>query len=917
MPDPTDYSTNSDSNPVVFISYARADGADYSLRLYDALNNAGIRAWRDNRLDPALDFTGEIEEAINRATHVVVVVTPDLKRADSFVRLELGYALTQKKPIIPLMFPGGHRPIVIINHTYINFQNWDVGFGELSTRLKRKSSDLNEIDPETQRERELAYLQSIGQLYDHWRDLYTDLAANARIEQSRVNLKPAARRIIEMRHQLYQQIDHTLDADRGKTVKTENLTELREGLRQYHRVALIGDPGAGKTTTLERLAYEYAVAAAEEADKPYRQPLPLFVSLGAYTGDDFTRFLESTFGGFALSDYLPGRVVLLLDGLNEMPAAYHGKLAAWLNDHSDVAVIVSCRKLDYVELKLPLQRVDVSPLDLDRIRLFMGNYLPDAERETLFWALAGYDARRAWDWYRQRRIDATYRDFFTADDQPGSDWMPERKVLDTLRQQFHDHQMLPDMLGVVTNPFLMQIVIELYALTGDPPRNKGDLFGQFVTLLMAERGRTAIRPGRTWVAELVQKQALSALAYRMQSEHTGTFVSLDFVRTTFQQAVNDVDPDLLLYFAVSASILEQTDTIRFSHQQLQEYFAAYRMGEDLQQGVPATKYFPSEKWWTPTGWEETALFLAGMQGDATSVVEWLTPVQPDLAYRVATRSGATCKADAWYALYQPAANGRHSPLAVAAWGQLNHEQDVRPGVGLRPDGLPNLLWCDVPAGDFLYGSNVDRQTIHIPYAFKIAAYPVTFVQFQAFVNSIEYHDERWWGDLPEKYRQQPMAEQSNRYRNHPRDSVSWYQAVAFTRWLDHHYREVGLLPRLLDKTGQEVEVELRLPLEYEWEKAARGTDGRIYPWGNVYLPGYANIYESATSDGTYFLNQTTAVGIYPAGQSPYGVFDMSGNIWEWCLNDYSSPKTVNPAADQYRVLRGGSFSNDRNFVTCS
>ncbi|MBK8032209.1 MAG: toll/interleukin-1 receptor domain-containing protein [Chloroflexi bacterium] len=114
--------------PHVFISYARKDGADESLCLYNDLEANGISAWRDQRIDPTADFTGEIEDAINRATHVVVVVTPDLKRTDSFVRLEIGYALTQKKPIIPLVFPGGHRPIVIINHTYISFAEWDVGF---------------------------------------------------------------------------------------------------------------------------------------------------------------------------------------------------------------------------------------------------------------------------------------------------------------------------------------------------------------------------------------------------------------------------------------------------------------------------------------------------------------------------------------------------------------------------------------------------------------------------------------------------------------------------------------------------------------------------------------------------------------------------------------------------------------------
>ena len=891
--------------PQIFISYARKDGADESLRLYNDLQASGIGAWRDNRLDPTADFTGEIEDGINQATHVAVVVTPDLKRADSFVRLEIGYALSQKKPIIPLVFLGGHRPIIIINHTYISFADWDAGYAQLLERIKRL--DVEVIDPQTRREFELVYLQKIGQQYDHWRDLYTDMAATARIEEYKVKLKAAAQHMIEMRHAIHQQIDHSLEAEKGKTVKTESLDELRDGLRDYRRVALIGDPGAGKTTTLERLAYEYASTAAEETDEPYTRALPLLVRLGAYTGEDFTQFLEASFGGLRLRDYLPKRVILLLDGLNEMPPTHHSQIDDWLRKNPDVAVIVSCRKLDYVERKLPLQRVDVSPLDLERIRLFMGNYLEDDDRERLFWALAGYDARRAWSWYQGKVSAITYREFFNGDDKPGNDWIPERKLLDGLRQQFGQHQRLPDMLDVVTNPFLMQIVIEIYALSGEPPRNKGDLFGRFVTLLMAERGKTAVRPDRAWIAETTQKRALAALAYRMQSEGTGTSVTTDFVLATFRTAAPEVNADLLLYFAVSASILEQTGTVRFSHQLLQEYFAAYEMGEDLKRGVPAGKYFPSEAWWTPTGWEETALLLAGMLGDASKVVEWLTPVQPDLAYRVATESGAACGESALKSLYKPVEGARRSPYAVAEWGRLNHKHDNRPGVGLRSDGLPDIAWCGIPAGKFLYGK--DKEQREIAYDFKIAKYPVTYVQFQTFIDSGEFDAPKWWDGFPDKYRPRSMSEQYNPYLNHVRDNVSWYQAVAFSRWLDRKYRDAGFI-------GEGVEI--RLPTEQEWEYAARGREGREYSWGDGYRVGHANLDEQEQGVGPYFLYRTTAVGAYPQGASPFGVLDMSGNLWEWCLNNYSKPEIIDGYGNgESKVLRGGSFDLNQDLAAAS
>src|SRR5690606_26514233 len=133
--------------------------------------------------------------------------------------------------------------------------------------------------------------------------------------------------------------------------------------------------------------------------------------------------------------------------------------------------------------------------------------------------------------------------------------------------------------------------------------------------------------------------------------------------------------------------------------------------------------------------------------------------------------------------------------------------------------------------------------------------------------------------------------------NHARDNVSWYQAAAFSRWLDRKYRDTGLI-------GEDVEI--RLPTEWEWEYAARGTDGREYPWGDGYRVGHANLNEQEQGVGPYFLYRTTAVGAYPQEVSPFGVLDMSGNLWEWCLNDYSKPEIIDGySKGERKVLRGG------------
>ena len=124
--------------------------------------------------------------------------------------------------------------------------------------------------------------------------------------------------------------------------------------------------------------------------------------------------------------------------------------------------------------------------------------------------------------------------------------------------------------------------------------------------------------------------------------------------------------------------------------------------------------------------------------------------------------------------------------------------------------------------------------------------------------------------------------------------MDWYEAMAFTRWLTARLR----LP----------EGSVRLPTEVEWEKAARGEKGLLYPWGNEYRSGIANIHETEGKDGRWFLEQTTAVGMYPRGQSAFGVEDLSGTVWEWCLNKYDRPddKTADTSGDA-RCLRGGSW----------
>ncbi|MFI0609358.1 MAG: formylglycine-generating enzyme family protein [Anaerolineae bacterium] len=248
----------------------------------------------------------------------------------------------------------------------------------------------------------------------------------------------------------------------------------------------------------------------------------------------------------------------------------------------------------------------------------------------------------------------------------------------------------------------------------------------------------------------------------------------------------------------------------------------------------------------------------------------------------------------------------------ARWASVVRFGPKDVGKGLRQDGLPDIAWVDVPAGPFIIGSDdpsfgaTARRTVTLP-VFKISKYETTQAQWQAFTNAADgYRNADWWNE-PTKLteRDEEPGESVWPGADLPAGSVSWYDAVAFTRWLTARLRAAGDL-----QAGEEI----RLPTEAEWEKAARGTDGREYPWGNGYKAGFANVDEREGATGTASRGQTTAVGSYPQDASPYGAQDMAGNVWAWTLTEYEGQISDRLTNDRPRVLRGGAWLPDPGYA---
>jgi hypothetical protein len=223
--------------------------------------------------------------------------------------------------------------------------------------------------------------------------------------------------------------------------------------------------------------------------------------------------------------------------------------------------------------------------------------------------------------------------------------------------------------------------------------------------------------------------------------------------------------------------------------------------------------------------------------------------------------------------------------------------DTRQGVGLRADnGLPDIVWCKVPGGNI----QIHSQGFRI-VPFYIAKYPVTMIQFQKFLEEGDYFSEKWW-----KYLKKPDSPPLQKFKvsNYPCDSISWGDAIAFCRWLTESLSS-DTFQDSISNNKEKTTWFVRLPTEWEWEYAATGGQSSFqYPWGKNWDSNLANTAESG-------LSRTTAVGMYPLAKSPTGALDMSGNVREWCVNEYDSMKTSIDDQIAVRALRGGSWANSK------
>jgi formylglycine-generating enzyme required for sulfatase activity len=722
------------------------------------------------------------------------------------------------------------------------------------------------------------------------------------------------------------------------------------------RLVILGGPGSGKSTFARHLVLCLAgeqlqnkvrnISLESVKNWPHGSLTPLYIELRAFisskhfpenlnimpTADHLWQYILDYVLGEDLVAYATqlkydltqGHALLVLDGLDEVPYPpgknnlnkRQDQLKSFVRSLTDTygktRILVTSRPYAYEGWTLPgFTSVELAPfIDNERQDLMINLFRAGGDTDEI-----------AQD--KARRLNQSLRNVD-----------PELK----------------------DRPLFVTLMSTIFATEEEGlPTHKGALYRKSVWLLLDRwtkskpnaRSLTELL-GNTTPEELLNR--LSELAYDVHEKAGDQQQVPEIPRQTlfmhlFQMQIDDPLVDataLLAYLSENAGVLVSPGDMSgqgefyFAHRTFQEYLAAFHIASTCIENDSYRILYElitsnPQKWRVPCALVADVLSDKGRKSELWRLLADLLEAEPAL------QQGDPSWWAAWLAseitveqrlhlqkklnrrTERPIRDGLVSWLVAAIEVEALHPiermacgrtlgllEDPRSGVSLRPDGLPDIAWGnEVPSGTYIIGSNdqLSTTTIRLDYSlpehevtfdynFRLSKYPVTMIQFDAFLQAEDgFGADEWWINSPVEetvlghiYVLREPKEQYFGYQNHPRDSVSWYQAVAFCRWLTAKFKDLGLLDPMW---------EIRLPSEQEWEAAARYPDGRKYPYGNDFDKDKMNVADTG-------LGQSSPVGMFPSGRNELlDLYDLSGNVLEWCFTDYDSYAP--------RAWRGGSW----------
>ncbi|MEI2769985.1 MAG: SUMF1/EgtB/PvdO family nonheme iron enzyme [Candidatus Competibacter sp.] len=755
---------------------------------------------------------------------------------------------------------------------------------------------------------------------------------------------------------------------------TRGGNSVLEQIGQQQRLVLQGDPGSGKSTFVNFVALCLAGEALKDEqanldhltaplpdeegeDGRKRQPwrhgalLPVPVVLrdfaatglpahGVATAETLWNFIAQELKAACQAecvDWLRHELrehggLLLLDGLDEVPEAEQRReqvkraVEAFAQSFGNCRVLVTSRTYAYQNQGWRLQgfaEATLAPFSDGQIRRFVAR-----------WYELTADLGRLPKAEAAGRAELLKRAIFS------------RPTLHELAQR----------------PLLLTLMASLHAWhSGDLPEKREALYAETVNLLLNRWEQRLIQREAQGQYRLIQPslaeylktdkdqvrtvlEALAFEAHRAQPDLAGTadIAEKDLVYRLFDLHNNpDANPKRLVeYLRDRAGLLypRGVGVYTFPHRSFQEYLAACHLtDEDYPDRI--AELTRAE----PNRWREVALLAGAKAARGTAAGPWQLvdvlcfrePAYP--AVEPADTWGAQIAAQALIetanlAKVSPA--NQHKLARVQQWLVKLMRDERLPATerALAGDNLaalgdprfdaghwhlpdePLFGFIEIPSGSCKMGDTLDQVSLPDYY---LARWPVTVMQFAAFVGASGHKLVN------------PNC--LKRIANHPIVHVTWHDAMVYCHWLNEQLRKFAHERLAAEKPLSESECRfwqgladgslgVELPSEAEWEKAARGNDGRIYPWGYKPDPNRANYVDTR-------LNTTSAVGCFPGGAGPYGCEETSGNVWEWTrslLGNYPYPQEdskrqarEDPTASGRRVLRGGAFHGDSSVARCA
>ena len=763
---------------------------------------------------------------------------------------------------------------------------------------------------------------------------------------------------------------------------------LNEVLGLGNRLVIVGGPGSGKTTVLLHIAWALASSLLngqseparsrlgplmkpnrrgeqderDEPEKPqecqpHELPLPLFVPLATFaryrrnlagnalaherTLAHFISFhLISKQADFDLpADFFTqlfkdGQdVLLLLDGLDEVAnenerAEVRQSVEDLVAGRKALRVVVTCRTIAYrsgrTALGADFREIAVQPLDFDR------HIVPMVHQ-----AYACIYPR-----------DAASRTERAKDLLDGIEGLEEMRRA-RLGEQAE---------AFVDSPLMVRLLLIVHFNNRRLPDERADLFDKAINALLQVDYSPDVSVSNHLAENWKQYRDMAQqLAFHLhqQGRDQGREIEESALKAALRQdeAFKPYIDGFLSQARQRGSVLEERNGVyRFIHLALQEFLVARYLREVTgAEGRSAILAFLDDRLDDPW-WREPILLLIGYlaANAAQSARDFLGALakagsRPEAKFAAVELAGtvalewrdsgeptrAECALHISTLLRDRQASEKSKPaLRARAGNVLARLGDPRfDAKHWYLPAEPLFGFREILAGPFTLGSDQRRDKnafeaelpqheVDLP-RYYIARWPVTVAQFAAFVEQSGFKPENL-GCL-------------KGIANHPVIGVSWHEALAYCRWLNGQLSKLASGQLGMEKPLFESErrfwqglaagsLGIGLPSEAEWEKAARGTDRRLYPWGDNPDPNRANYRETG-------LGTTSAVGCFPNGASPYGVEELSGNVWEWTrslFGGYAYPpegagrrKREDPAARGRRVLRGGAFYYGAWYARCA